>query len=64
MDFEEKSKRMRLKSVHPGVTVQQVIDNTGFDLIVPSDVPQTTGPTEEELRTLRERIDVEGMLRQ
>jgi glutaconate CoA-transferase subunit B len=64
MDFEEKSKRMRLKSVHPGVTVQQVIDNTGFDLIVPSDVPQTAGPTEEELRTLRERIDVEGMLRQ
>jgi hypothetical protein len=55
---------MRLKSVHPGVSVQQVIDNTGFDLIVPKDVAETAGPTEEELDTLRNRIDIEGMLRQ
>ncbi len=64
MDFEETSKRMRLKSVHPGVRVEQVVENTGFELVVPSRVPQTPAPTAEELRTLRERIDVEGMLRQ
>jgi glutaconate CoA-transferase subunit B len=64
MDFEETSKRMRLKSVHPGVSVQQVIDNTGFELIVPKDVAETAGPTEEELDTLRNQIDIEGMLRQ
>ena len=63
-DFEETSKRMRLKSLHPGVRLEQVIENTGFELIVPANVPTTTDPTEEELRTLRERIDVEGMLRQ
>ncbi|MBZ5526847.1 MAG: hypothetical protein LAN71_02960 [Acidobacteriia bacterium] len=63
MDFDETTKHMRLKSVHPGVTVQQVVDNTGFALIIPKDVPVTEGPTEEELRTLRERIDIEGMLR-
>ena len=64
MDFEEQTKRMRLKSVHPGVDVQQVIDSTGFELVIPPNVPQTAAPTDEELRTLRERIDIEGMLRQ
>ncbi len=63
LDFEESSKRMRLKSVHPGVTVQQVVENTGFELIVQAHVPVTEPPTPEELSTLRERIDVEGMLR-
>jgi glutaconate CoA-transferase subunit B len=63
-DFDESSKRMRLKSVHPGVSVEQVIENTGFEVVVPKAVATTPAPTEEEIRTLRERIDVEGMLRQ
>lgn len=54
---------MRLKSVHPGVTVDQVLENTGFEVIVPKNVPETPAPTPEEIWTLRERIDVEGMLR-
>lgn len=62
-DFDESSKRMRLKSVHPGVTVDQVVANTGFEVLLPKEVPITAPPTEEEVCTLRERIDVEGMLR-
>jgi glutaconate CoA-transferase subunit B len=62
-EFDEPSKRMRLKSLHPGVTVAQVIENTGFEVLVPKHVPVTQPPTDEELKTLRERIDVEGMLR-
>lgn len=62
-DFEESSRRMRLASVHPGVTLDQVVQNTGFEIVIPKDVPTTAAPTVEELRTLRERIDVEGMLR-
>lgn len=64
MDFDEDSKRMRLSSVHPGVSVDEVVENTGFELIIPAVVPETEPPTTEELQTLRERIDVEGMLRQ
>ena len=64
MNFEEQSKRMGLKSVHPGVAVDQVVENTGFDLVIPRDVPVTDPPTEEELRILRARIDTEGLLRQ
>jgi glutaconate CoA-transferase, subunit B len=57
MDFDEQSKRMRLKSLHPGVSLEQVQQNTGFDLIVPAELPQTILPTEHELRLLRTEID-------
>jgi glutaconate CoA-transferase subunit B len=60
MDFDSKTKRMRLATIHPGVTAQQVVDNSGFDLIVPKGVPETELPTHEELRLLRE-IDPTGI---
>ena len=63
MDFDEKTKRMRLKSVHPGFTVDQVIENTGFELIIPKNVPTTESPTDEELHILRTRVDPTGLLR-
>lgn len=63
MDFEEETKRMRLKSIHPGVSVDQVIENTGFNLIIPKDPPLSEPPTEEQIYILRNRIDLEGILR-
>ena len=63
MDFEDETKRMRLKSVHPGVKVEDVVANTGFDLIIPSSVPTTEPPTQDQLHVLRNRIDVQGALR-
>ena len=56
LGFEPESKRMMLVSVHPGVTVEKVIAETGFDLILPSDVPTTPPPTDEELAILRANI--------
>lgn len=58
MDFNEEG-RMRLKSVHPGVSVQQVVDRTGFALDIPEVVPETPKPTQEELRLIRTQIDPE-----
>jgi glutaconate CoA-transferase, subunit B len=63
MDFEDGSRRMRLKSVHPGVSVAEVVERTGFELIVPDQVPETEPPTRRELEILRTRIDVAGNLR-
>jgi acyl CoA:acetate/3-ketoacid CoA transferase beta subunit len=63
MDFEETSKRMRLHSVHPGVTVDHVRAQTGFELLVPAHVPATPAPTAEELLILRGRVDPQGLLR-
>ena len=64
MDFEEATKTMRLKSVHPGFTVSHVIENTGFELIIPKNVPFTDPPTESELEILRKRVDPTGLLRE
>jgi glutaconate CoA-transferase subunit B len=63
MDFEEKTKRMRLKSVHGGATVTDITNNTDFELIVPRQVPETEPPTKYELELLRTRIDTAGLLR-
>lgn len=56
-DFATPDHSMRLASVHPGVTVAQVREATGFDLVVPDEVPYTREPTAQELRLIREVID-------
>ncbi|MDQ0840817.1 CoA-transferase subunit beta [Streptomyces sp. V1I6] len=56
-DFETPDRTMRLRSLHPGVTVEQVVAATGFTLAVPDDVPHTREPTAEELRLIREVVD-------
>jgi acyl CoA:acetate/3-ketoacid CoA transferase alpha subunit/acyl CoA:acetate/3-ketoacid CoA transferase beta subunit len=56
LGFDLDSKRMKLLSVHPGVTVQQVCDATGFELILPENVEVTPPPTEKELQILRENV--------
>ena len=61
MDFEPVSKRMRLKSVHRGVTARQVQEKTGFELLMPADVPETEPPTAEQVRLLRDKVDPKGM---
>lgn len=52
--FDSKSRRMKLEALHPGVTVEQVQENTGFEVLVPTNVGSTEAPTAEELRILRE----------
>lgn len=61
MDFDPDSKRMRLKATHPGVSVEDVVAATGFELIIPEKVESTEPPTAEELRLLREEIDPERL---
>ncbi len=60
-DFETPDNRMRLASVHPGVGVDDVVSATGFELVVPEEVPETREPTAEELRIIREVLDPEGL---
>lgn len=52
-DFKTADQRMRLKSVHPGVTVADVVAQTGFELVIDGDVPQTRDPSAEELSVMR-----------
>ena len=62
-DFHAETHRARLKSLHPGVEVGQVLEATGFPVEVPDPVPITAGPSPYELSILRERIDRPGRLR-
>jgi glutaconate CoA-transferase subunit B len=48
--------RFTLASVHPGHTVEEVIENTGFDFDRPAAVPETPAPSPETLRLLREVV--------
>jgi glutaconate CoA-transferase, subunit B len=59
MDFEPGSRRMRLRALQPGVTVEQVRQQTGFGLLTAGTIEQLPPPTAEELqiyRTLREGL--------
>ncbi len=60
-DFESPDHSMRLRSVHPGVTVDDVAAATGFDLVIPDDVPNSRLPTADELELIREVIDPAGL---
>jgi len=53
-DFDGKTRRMRLESLHPGATVEDVKERTGFEMLIPDKIPTTEPPTAEELRILRE----------
>ncbi len=61
MGFDEKTKRMKLLSMHPNITIDQIKENTSFELIIPEKVTVTGQPTEEELKILRE-IDPCGIV--
>lgn len=56
LKFNKDKRRMDVASVHPGVKIEDIINNTGFSLEIPSNVPVTPEPTEYELKVLRERV--------
>ena len=53
LGFYEGTKAMRLEALHPGVSVEDVVDKTGFELIVPDSLPVTKPPEHGELEMLR-----------
>lgn len=61
LDFQSPDRRLRLRSVHPGVTVSEVIEATGFELVIPKEVASTRLPAPEELNLIRRVIDPESL---
>ncbi len=53
LGFDDETRRMKIEALHPGVTTEQVQENTGFALVVPPEVGVTEPPTGEELAALR-----------
>jgi glutaconate CoA-transferase, subunit B len=60
-DFDQATGRMRLMSIHPGVSVNRLLAKTGFELLLPDPIPETPSPLEHELKLLREVIDPLGV---
>ena len=59
---EEKDRPFKIESLHPGVTADNVVENTGFELEIPKDIPETEKPTAEQVRLLREDVDPYGTM--
>ena len=60
-DFDTPDHRMRLASTHPGVSIDDIVENTGFALQIDDDVPQTRAPLEAELQIIRDVLDPEAV---
>lgn len=60
-DFATPNNTMRLASVHAGVTVDEIVENTSFELVIEGDVPETRAPSKDELQLMREVLDPKGL---
>ena len=57
LGFEQNSKRMQIESLHPGVTAQDVREQTGFELLRADPLEMTPAPSDEQLTVLRNEVD-------
>ena len=53
LEFDKKTRAMKLVAVHPGVSVKEVQEKTGFELAIADDLQVTTPPSGQELKLLR-----------
>jgi acyl CoA:acetate/3-ketoacid CoA transferase beta subunit len=60
--FDDETKRLKLISLHPGVTLDEVKESSGFEIIIPDKIETSPEPTDEDLRILREEIDRAGIV--
>lgn len=54
MDWQGPDHQLQLVSLHPGISAEQVQENTGFDVYIPDQVPETEAPDEEQLQIIRQ----------
>ena len=57
MGYYPETLRMMLLSTQPGISVDEVLENTGFELILGKVIEENPPPTAEELQILREEVD-------
>jgi glutaconate CoA-transferase subunit B len=62
-DFANPEREMQLIATHPGVSIEDVRGEVGWDLRIAPEVAVTPAPTEDELHTVRVDLDPDGMYR-
>ena len=60
-DFETPDHSMRVVSVHRDVRLEDVVESTGFELVIADDLCETRAPSDEELKLMREVLDPDGI---
>jgi glutaconate CoA-transferase subunit B len=60
LGFDDETKRLRIDSLHPGISLDTVAANTGFELLTSNELQVTPPPSEEELALLRGQVDPHG----
>lgn len=63
LNFDNPEREMQVVSLHPGVTLDAVHENVGWDIRTVDQITETPPPTAEELRLIREELDPTGMYR-
>ncbi|HEX6511434.1 MAG TPA: CoA-transferase, partial [Chloroflexota bacterium] len=63
LEFTAATRELSVRSLHHGISAEQVIENTGFALPQPPPWPETPPPSREELEALRTVVDPGGSLR-
>lgn len=62
MGFDNPDRRMEVESLHPGITLEQVQENTGFELLAKKDLVITEAPNTSTLTILRKQVDPHGYI--
>lgn len=57
LNFENAARELQVQSIHPGITREQIIENTGFPIMFADNVGETDIPSDEEIYLLRNHID-------
>ena len=60
--FDEATKRLKLISLHPGIELNEVTENSAFDIVIPEKIETSPEPDELHLRLLRQEIDPAGIV--
>jgi glutaconate CoA-transferase subunit B len=60
--FDDKTKRLRLISLHPGVSIDEVRENSQFEIMLPDKIETSPEPTDKDLKILRQEIDPAGIV--
>lgn len=63
LGFDRETRRMEVQSIHPGVTLDDVMERTGFELLVSREMSETIPPRQDELELIRRVIDPLGLVR-
>lgn len=60
--FDEKTKKLKLISLHPNASVDEIKENSSFDIMLPDKIEKSPEPSKQDLKILREEIDPAGIV--